>query len=189
MARPQSVDEATLIERLRGVFRDYGFQGASLSQLSKATGLRRASLYHRFPGGKEDMARAVLAASRTLVAERILNPLLDNSTPPRKRLETCISALDEVYEGGLKSCLLQAMSEPTAPCQNAVAASTKAWLEALAAVLKDAGASEETARHRALRGLAQIQGGLVLARALGDPAAYRELSNALPDEMLAGLPE
>ena len=50
MARPQSVQDQDLMQRLSCVFRDVGYDGASLSILSEATGLKKASLYHRFPG-------------------------------------------------------------------------------------------------------------------------------------------
>jgi len=50
-----------VVERLVGVFQRCGYDGASLSELSAATGLGRSSLYHHFPGGKEEMARAVIA--------------------------------------------------------------------------------------------------------------------------------
>ena len=54
------ITENQLLERLTRVFQDHGYQGASLSLIAEATGLGRASLYHRFPGGKTDMAVAVL---------------------------------------------------------------------------------------------------------------------------------
>ena len=46
---------------LAEVFREHGYEGASLSLISKATGLGKGSLYHFFPGGKEEMADAVLS--------------------------------------------------------------------------------------------------------------------------------
>jgi hypothetical protein len=36
-------------------------EGASLSLISEATGLGKGCLYHFFPGGKEEMADAVLS--------------------------------------------------------------------------------------------------------------------------------
>ena len=44
-----------VVERLLAVLRRDGFEGASLSVLSEATGLGRSSLYHHFPDGKSDM--------------------------------------------------------------------------------------------------------------------------------------
>ncbi len=66
------VTEEELLDRLTSVFRTHGFEGASLSLISKATGLQRASLYHRFPGGKEEMAKAVFPLRE--IAQRVGYP-------------------------------------------------------------------------------------------------------------------
>jgi AcrR family transcriptional regulator len=38
------------------LFRQFGYDGVTLSKISQATGLGKASLYHYFPGGKAEMA-------------------------------------------------------------------------------------------------------------------------------------
>ena len=53
MARKTTVDDDELLEKLTKVFTSYGYDGASLTILSSATGLKRASLYHRFPGERD----------------------------------------------------------------------------------------------------------------------------------------
>ena len=50
-------DEVFLATAL-DLFRTYGFEGVSLKQLADATGLEKASLYYRYPGGKESIAMA-----------------------------------------------------------------------------------------------------------------------------------
>jgi AcrR family transcriptional regulator len=45
---------------LAEVFRTYGFEGASLARISEGTGLGKGSIYNFFPGGKDEMAEAVL---------------------------------------------------------------------------------------------------------------------------------
>ena len=54
-------ERSDVLPLLAEVFREHGYEGASLSLISKATGLGKGSLYHFFPGGKEEMAVAVLA--------------------------------------------------------------------------------------------------------------------------------
>ena len=54
------MDRSEAVQKLVMVFRQHGYEGATLSKISEATGLGRASLYHHFPGGKQEMARAVL---------------------------------------------------------------------------------------------------------------------------------
>jgi TetR/AcrR family transcriptional repressor of lmrAB and yxaGH operons len=51
-----------IIPALAEVFREHGYEGASLALLGDATGLGKGSLYHFFPNGKEEMAAAVLDA-------------------------------------------------------------------------------------------------------------------------------
>ncbi|MEP1982729.1 MAG: helix-turn-helix domain-containing protein, partial [Maribacter dokdonensis] len=58
--RPQKVLDIEILTGLTKVFRSRGYEGASLKELSEATGLKKASLYHRFPNGKQEMADAVL---------------------------------------------------------------------------------------------------------------------------------
>ena len=48
------------IPALGEVFREHGFSGSSLAEISQHTGLGKGSLYHFFPGGKTEMAEAVL---------------------------------------------------------------------------------------------------------------------------------
>ena len=45
-----------VIPLLGEVFRTYGFEGASLARISEGTKLGKGSIYHFFPGGKEEFA-------------------------------------------------------------------------------------------------------------------------------------
>ena len=63
------LNDDALLDGLLGVFRRYGYEGASLTRISAATGLKRSSLYYRFPGGKPEMVGAVLARANAWFAE------------------------------------------------------------------------------------------------------------------------
>jgi AcrR family transcriptional regulator len=187
MARPVSIDETELLVRLSCVFRDMGFDGASLAALSRATGLKKASLYHRFPGGKEQMAREVLAAALAWLDTHVLAPLRTDS-PPAARVQVMVRKLDEFYDGGRQSCLLNMLSSPhvqegpfTGPIRDAFAA----IVAALAAVVVDAGFDRPTARARAERAVMLLQGSLVMSRGMGTTRPFRRLLASLPDELLA----
>jgi len=54
--RPQKVNNTELVKGLLNVFRSKGYDGASLNDLAVASGLQKASLYHRFPNGKKEIA-------------------------------------------------------------------------------------------------------------------------------------
>ena len=98
-----------VLDRLMDAFRDRGYEGASLSELSAATGLTKSSLYHYFPGGKEEMAEQVLAHLDRRLVESVYKPLQSSQTPAKK-FAAMIDAIDAFYEGGRKACLLERCS-------------------------------------------------------------------------------
>ena len=52
--RPQKVQDTEMLQGLMAVLRSRGYDGASLKELSDSTGLKKASLYHRFPERREN---------------------------------------------------------------------------------------------------------------------------------------
>ncbi len=186
MARPQSVNDEELLGRLAAVFRARGFSGASLAELSAASGLKRASLYHRFPGGKEQMAREVLAAAADWLEREVIAPLTGDA-PPAARLEAVGSALDGFYDGGAQACLLNMLSSARVedgPFSAEIGAMFARLIDALARLGEDAGLGADVARERAERAVMLIQGALVLARGCGDRAPFRRMLGALPETLL-----
>jgi AcrR family transcriptional regulator len=73
---PALISRNEVIARVMAVVRREGYDGASLAELSKATGLGKSSLYHHFPDGKNDMVAAVLDHRRR---------------PSRRRFARCAS--------------------------------------------------------------------------------------------------
>jgi AcrR family transcriptional regulator len=186
MARHATIDDPELLQRLSGVFRDVGYNGASLAALSEATGLKKASLYHRFPDGKEQMAREVLASAERWLTEHVLTPLT-TSAPPEKRIRGMIGKLNEFYSGGRQSCLLNMLSSAQirqGPFTKFIKKTFKAWIETLAVVLVDAGFDADTARMRSERAVALLQGSLVLSRGMGTTKPFRDFLTRLPEELL-----
>lgn len=72
------------LDRLLATLRDKGYDGASLADLSAATGLAKSSLYHSFPGGKEEIALRVLEHLDAKLARALFEPLRSNRPPARK---------------------------------------------------------------------------------------------------------
>ena len=68
-----------VIDRLFVVFRDHAYDGATLSLISQATGLGKSSLYHYFPGGKDDMVRAVFDRIETWLNKQV--EIVDGTGP------------------------------------------------------------------------------------------------------------
>ena len=70
-----------VIGRLMRVFRTFGYSGATLARFSEATGLGKASLYHHFPGGKEELFHAMVTAHVKALAQRVDEALAGAATP------------------------------------------------------------------------------------------------------------
>ena len=95
-----------MLARLMALFREKGFDGASLADISAATGLGKSSLYHHFPDGKAEMAQQVLGYLEAQLEVAIFEPLRSTGSP-RKKLDRMLDALDRFYDGGKRACLLE----------------------------------------------------------------------------------
>jgi AcrR family transcriptional regulator len=185
MPAPKITDQ-DLLERLTRVFQDYGFEGASLSRISEATGLEKASLYHRFPGGKDQMAESVLAHVGRCFVENLLAPLRETG-PVTGRIRETARRIQSFYEDGRRSCLLDTLSlgDGSPLLHEAVGRTYAAWLDSFAAAAREAGLSAGPARRRAEEAIMSIHGALVLARATGDTKPFGRAVARLPELLTA----
>ena len=94
---PALATKAEVLDRLMESFRRHGYDGASLATLSERTGLGKSSLYHHFPGGKEQMALEVLAHLNAALLPTF--QAVDDEPDPRKKLSLLLDALDAFDEG------------------------------------------------------------------------------------------
>jgi TetR/AcrR family transcriptional regulator, lmrAB and yxaGH operons repressor len=187
MARTQSISEADLIGRLSLVFRDRGYEGAALADLASAAGLKKASLYHRFPGGKQQMAEEVMAAALAWYRSNVLEPLSEPGPPP-SRLAAVVERLRGFYDGGRRACLLNMLSAPdaaTSPFASTIKAAFEAIAAAFAGIARESGHAPAEARRRGDRAVMLLHGSLVMARGLASPAPFEAFLDDLPRELLA----
>lgn len=177
--------KAEVIDALAQVFRQHGYDDASLGRLSAATGLGKSSLYHHFPKGKEDMARAVLDAADVDLTALVLAPLR-GSGAPADRLAQALSGLKTFYVGGSASCLLELFTAGSAAAVlgSAVGDRLDVLRAAFAALARDGGASAATANARAEAAVVAIQGALVVARGTDDVGVFERALDRLPDLLL-----
>ena len=171
----------TVIPQLREVFRQYGYEGASLSKISEATGLGRASLYHYFPKGKEEMASTVLDRLHADLNEYLLKPLQAKGDP-LDRVQAMGKTLHQFYNGGQSSCFLDLLSigEAQPLFQTAIRQTLTAWIDALTQLLIESGQDAKTASERAEDAIMQIEGSLVLSRCLGKTEPFqRAIANSI----------
>jgi TetR/AcrR family transcriptional regulator, lmrAB and yxaGH operons repressor len=166
-------DRDAALPALAEVFRTHGFEGASLAVISERTGLGKGSLYNFFPGGKDEMAAAVLAEIDSWFEANIFAPLR-SSADPRASIAETLSAIDVYFRSGRRVCLVGALALSDARDRFAAAVRDYfiAWTEALASALKRSGMPAAEASAVAEESVGIIQGALVLARAIDQPVIF-----------------
>lgn len=183
-------DRADALAHLAEVFREHGYDGASISRIGKATGLGKGSLYHFFPGGKGEMMASVLSGIDAWFEEAVFHPL-ERGGDARAAIEAMVDAVTAYFRSGERVCLVGAvgMGASRDPFAEAIAAYFARWIGALAACLVGAGLPEADARERAEDAVAGIQGAIVLSRALDDRSAFLRVVSAHRARLLAALAE
>ena len=184
MARPPSVPDDELYDRLAGVFRIAGYEGASLGALAEAARLRRASLYHRFPNGKAQMAEAVLDRVGRLF-DWLLEPM---RTDPDAHagISEAAARISEFYGGGVLSCVLDTLPLSGAPdsVRARAAGVAEVWISAMADLARREGRPAPEARTSAEDAFARIEGGLVYGRLYGERGPFQRALAELPAMLL-----
>ena len=178
-------DEVFLATAL-DLFRTYGFEGVSLKQLADATGLEKASLYYRYPGGKDAIAMAIAGDVVRWLQANVFDPLV-GSGPPRKRVSFVAEKLRKFYAGGSKACVMDVLSirGGSEELQLALKAAMQSLMSAFAQIAKDSGHGSAAARSKAEEAIVRLEGSLILARVLGDTASFERVLKGLPDLLIA----
>lgn len=181
MAHPR-LNDADLISRLADVFRAQGYEGTSLSDLSAATTLEKASLYHRFPGGKDEMVAAVISNVNQSF-EQHLYSLLRGPDPAPARVQRAANFLRAFYGDGRKSCTFETLSLPASSksIRAALSSSAQSLLAAFTAVAEDAGLTSAEASVRAQQAIVELEGSLIYARLFSDTKPFLRFLSNLPD--------
>lgn len=174
--RPQKIDDARLIEGLMSVLQSKGFEGASLNDLAQATGLQKASLYHRFPGGKNEIAIMVLGFVYAWIKDNIYLVLTEKGVAPVTKLQRAIQHIRHLYQNGEKSCILNALSLDSGlvVLGDEISKAMQLWIDAFTALGIEQGFTTAQARAKARQSLILVQGSLVLAKGLGDPTHFHK---------------
>lgn len=180
----RSVAKESLLPALADTFATLGFDGASLSALANATGLQKASLYHHFPGGKQEMAEAVLDEVAAQFEQQVFDPLL-GAGPAQERISTMLLILDGQFEGGLAPSLFSLFSH--GPKRDLfgdrIAAFYGRWIASLGKALSETGMARSDAVRRAADAVMVIEGALLLSRALSDTGPFQRVVRHLEDAL------
>ncbi|QGZ42199.1 TetR family transcriptional regulator [Pseudoduganella flava] len=178
-------ERGDVIPLLAEVFRTHGFEGASLTRLCEGTRLGKGSIYHFFPGGKDEMAAAVLAEIDRWFREQVFEPLRA-AGDARQGIAAMFDAVERYFDAGKRVCLVGmfALGNERDRFAARVQGYFAEWIGALTAALVRAGRDVQSAAALAEEAVAGIQGALVLARALDRPAVFSDALARLRERLL-----
>lgn len=162
-----------LIPVLAEIFRAHGYEGTSLARITAGSGLGKGSLYHLFPGGKDEMANAVLSHIDSWFQREVFAPL-HSDADAAAGIERMFAEVERYFLSGRKVCLIGVFA--LVNVRDRFADQVKSyfvdWAAALHAALQRCGYEVSAAAGLTEEILAGIQGGLVLARAVDDPQIF-----------------
>jgi len=108
------ISDDAFLEIALDLFRTYGFEGVSLKMLSDKTGLEKASLYYRYPAGKDQIVTTVAESVAAWFESNIFD-LLNGTGTPRARITLVAERLKEFYLNGVKASILDVLSIQAGP--------------------------------------------------------------------------
>lgn len=162
------------------MFRARGYEGATLTQLANVTGLGKASLYHHFPGGKAEMAAVLLRHAVAELHQKAFRHLT-TKRDPMVRIRNFIAGFDDYAEQGNTHCLVAVFAQGSAAETHGshIAQQFQDWQATIQQTFEDSGMKRKKAKRVACSLLAELYGGLLLAKLNGDPSIFQRIVKTL----------
>lgn len=172
--RPQKIEDRELLDKLFAVIRAKGYDGASISELAELTGLKKASLYHRFPGGKKDIVRSVLEDVDQWSQKHIIGVLESPTLEADQKLDTVLSNIDKLYQQGEKTCIYRSLSLDNGleHFHDEIQKGIKSWINAFAHFGESIGLTRTAAEKKAREAVALMQGSLMITKIMRNKSIW-----------------
>jgi AcrR family transcriptional regulator len=167
-----------IVETSAELFRRQGYAATGIKQIVTQAQAPFGSLYHFFPGGKEQLAAESIRASGAIY--ELLVPAIFDPAPD------VVSAVRAFFAGAAEhvretdyadacpiATIALEVSSASEPLREACAEVFESWIAAGSARFVAAGLSEPTARELAIGMFAALEGAFVLARAVRSTEALQ----------------
>jgi AcrR family transcriptional regulator len=153
------------------LFRRQGYVGTGVKQIVEAASAPFGSLYHFFPGGKEELGAAVIRSSGDLyrqLFEVIVDPAPDLVTGIEVFFAGAAETLRETEYADACPIATVALevASTSEPMREATAEVFESWIAAAGERLLAAGVAEDRARSLAIEMINGLEGAFVLSRAM-----------------------
>ncbi len=160
-----------IVETSAELFRRQGYSATGIKQIVTAAEAPFGSLYHFFPGGKEELGAEAIRTSGAMYAELIpavFDPAPDVVTGVRDFFAGAAAHVVETDYADACPIATVALevSSSSEPMREACAEVFESWIEAGADRYAEAGITRQKARELTIGMLCALEGAFVLARAL-----------------------
>src|SRR3954469_17595361 len=164
------------------LFRENGYSGTGFRDVIEHSGAPRGSIYHHFPGGKEQLAADTVAWAAGIIERRIARAAQNGD--PIAALGIFVDSWREVLEdsnfrAGCPIVAVAAEADAGTTATDAAAAAFTRWQDLIARALLDAGVSRTDARRLATTVVAAIEGAILMCRVRRDIRPLRDVHRAL----------
>ncbi|MBI1385831.1 MAG: TetR family transcriptional regulator [Rhizobiales bacterium] len=158
-----------LVRTAMRLFRQQGYASTGLQQVLTESGVPKGSLYHYFPGGKEQLAEAAVRLAGELMGAMLAEHAACCKTPRAFVKAYCATMARWMEESGFRSgCPIATVMLENAPgspeLTRAGAEAIDHWIEIVTPVFVSEGRSKGEARREAETLIATMEGALLLAR-------------------------
>jgi AcrR family transcriptional regulator len=181
-----------IIEASSELFRRKGLSASGLKQIAAASGAPIGSLYHFFPGGKEELAAETLRASGAAYAA-LVESIFDAAPDLVRGVQAC-------FEGAAAALVTSDYADacPVATVALEVASSDEglrmvaagifdSWLNAARTRLEAGGVPGDRAEDLAAALIAALEGGFILSRVAKSPVPMQAIGRVMSDQVASEL--
>ena len=158
------------MESTATLFQRQGYPATAVKQVVEAAGAPFGSLYHHFPGGKEELAEEVIRTSGAMygqLVDLVFDPAPDVTSAVRDFFAGAAETLRQTEYAD--ACPIETVALEVASTNDRLRRATadvfEGWTEKAAERFIGAGIDPETARALALSFICLLEGAFVLSRA------------------------
>ena len=164
-----------IIEASTALFMQRGFTGSGLKRIATESGATIGSLYHFFPGGKDELAAETLRASGAAY-QALVEAVFDSAPDLVAGVQACFEGAAATLRESdyADACPVATVALEVASSDEQLRAVTadifESWQRAATRRFETAGIEPDRARQVATALVAALEGGFLLSRAAKDTA-------------------
>lgn len=168
-----------------------GYSGTSFGDVIERSGAPRGSIYHHFPGGKQQLVTEAIRLYAEGIRQRLAAATRDGSSADTVRLFVDVVRRSLRASDFRLGCAVAGVALDLTPSDNELIGLTaeafRGWRSTLETVFRRDGATEAQARRLATLVVASVEGALILARVERDLTPVTDVGHELDAHVRATL--